>query len=418
MAGGWLLEADSSGSEGDVQFNIAYNPGDWLSPAPASTSSFSGKWVYAVEVYNGSNLVCYTNGVLMATAAVPVGYETEGIYGTHKLPFVIGSYSSPGGASGGYNGGGTLANGFERGNFWHGGVSHVAIYSYALTAGQISNHYASGAKPSSATNTPAITTQPASQTNYVTQTAAFTVSAAGLAPLSYQWRVENNGVYANLSAGGQFSAVTNTTLTISGLVATNATNYDVVVTNSAGSVTSAPAMLTVLNAAPSIIPQPANQTNTVAQTATFTVSAAGLGPLSYQWQVETNGVYANLSAGGQFFGVTNATLAISNLVLGNATNYDVVVTNASGSITSAPAALTVLTNLPYQTVILGDGPVSYWPMQETTGPTIYDVVTTNAGPFNGTVQISTDGFSSGAVNAEGINNGILHETFTNSTSAV
>src|ERR1700733_2779726 len=40
----------------------------------------------------------------------------------------------------------------------------------------------------------------------------------------------------------------------------------------------------------------------------------------------------------------------------------------------------------YDTTITGDNPVSYWPMQETTGPTIYDVVGTN----NGTMVASTD----------------------------
>jgi len=35
---------------------------------------------------------------------------------------------------------------------------------------------------------------------------------------------------------------------------------------------------------------------------------------------------------------------------------------------------------------MGDSPVSYWPMQETNGPTIYDVVGTN----NGTMMTSTD----------------------------
>jgi hypothetical protein len=140
------VQTDSSGSQGDVQFNLAIYPGDWLSPAPTTTASFAGKWVYVAEVYTGSNsnLLCYTNGILMATVAMSTYYESETLYGTHKLPLIIGSYSSPGGTNGGYNGGGTLATGYERGNFWHGGISHVAIYNYALTASQILNHYQVG----------------------------------------------------------------------------------------------------------------------------------------------------------------------------------------------------------------------------------------------------------------------------------
>src|ERR1700740_1962765 len=33
----------------------------------------------------------------------------------------------------------------------------------------------------------------------------------------------------------------------------------------------------------------------------------------------------------------------------------------------------------YDNAVLGDNPFSYWPMQETTGPTVHDVVSTNNG---------------------------------------
>src|SRR5713226_2783840 len=66
--------------------------------------------------------------------------------------------------------------------------------------------------------------------------------------------------------------------------------FDVVVNNTAGTVTSTAATLTVNAApvAPTITTPPANQTVTAGQTATFTVVAAGTAPLSYQWQ--KNGV--------------------------------------------------------------------------------------------------------------------------------
>ena len=56
--------------------------------------------------------------------------------------------------------------------------------------------------------------------------------------------------------------------------------------NTAGSKTSSLATLT-LNAAavaPTITTQPANQTVNAGQTATFSVTATGTAPLSYQWQ--------------------------------------------------------------------------------------------------------------------------------------
>src|SRR6267143_5623872 len=60
----------------------------------------------------------------------------------------------------------------------------------------------------------------------------------------------------------------------------------VVVTNTAGTVTSTAATLTVNPppVAPTITMQPANQAVTAGQTATFTVVASGTAPLSYQWK--------------------------------------------------------------------------------------------------------------------------------------
>jgi hypothetical protein len=77
--------------------------------------------------------------------------------------------------------------------------------------------------------------------------------------------------------------------------------------------------------------------------AQFTVSlSAGTSPLSYHWQVGTNGVFVNLSNGGHFSGATSNTLTISSADFSNAANYQVVITNAAGAVTSSPAALTVL----------------------------------------------------------------------------
>jgi alpha-galactosidase len=242
---------------------------------------------------------------------------------------------------------------------------------------------------------PSITTPPASQTNIVSQTAMFTVTAVGTQPLYYQWRAgaTGGGVYTNLIAGGQFSAVTNATLYITNLVSGNAADYVVVITNANGSVTSAVATLTVFNAAPSITTQPAGQTNIVGQTATFTVTAVGLPPLYYQWRAGATGggVYTNLIAGGQFSAVTNATMTITNVVTGNAADYVVVVTNSYGSVTSTVMRLTVLTNSSYQSTILADHPVSYWPLNETSGTIIHDVVGTNNGTCMNTSGLTLGG---------------------------
>src|SRR5262249_39365395 len=102
---------------------------------------------------------------------------------------------------------------------------------------------------------------------------------------------------------------------------------------------SATATLTV-NAAvvsPSITTQPANQTVNAGQAVSFTVSAGGTPPFTYQWQKSVNGTWTNTS------GATGATYAISAAASPDAGGYRVVVSNSAGSATSNAATLVVNT---------------------------------------------------------------------------
>jgi len=137
------------------------------------------------------------------------------------------------------------------------------------------------------------------------------------------------------------------------------------------------------NFAPVISVQPAPQAPYVHENARFSVGASGSQPLSYQWQVGTNGVYVNLTSGGRIAGATSATLTISNVSLSDPTNYQVMVTNTLGSVISSPASLTVTTNS-YASAVLAGGPMAYYSFNETGDPaggglTAYDY----AGGFNG-----------------------------------
>ena len=82
---------------------------------------------------------------------------------------------------------------------------------------------------------------------------------------------------------------------------------------------------------PSIATQPTNQTVTVGGTATFSVTASGTPPLSYQWNFN----------GTNIGGATNTTLTLTNVQASQAGNYAVLVTNLFGSILSSNAVLTV-----------------------------------------------------------------------------
>jgi len=82
---------------------------------------------------------------------------------------------------------------------------------------------------------PGITNQPASRTVGRCATVTFSVSASGTAPLRYQWRWNEMDL----------ARKTNSTLVLTNVQTTNAGGYVVVVTNSAGSITSQVATLTV-----------------------------------------------------------------------------------------------------------------------------------------------------------------------------
>ncbi len=101
--------------------------------------------------------------------------------------------------------------------------------------------------------------------------------------------------------------------------------------------------VTAANVAPPTITQPPQPQNVCpGATATFTVAAAGAGPLSYQWQ--TNNI--NLTNGGHYGGVTTSNLIVSgadSTVLGN---YRCVVSNQGGSTPSSTAALTISDTTP------------------------------------------------------------------------
>jgi autotransporter-associated beta strand protein len=176
---------------------------------------------------------------------------------------------------------------------------------------------------------PIITNQPVSITRNAGQTATFTVGASGTAP-TYQWR---KGLVP-LSDAGNISGSATATLTITGVSDSDATNYSVVVSNPAGTQTSLPATLTVIDP-PVITQQPASRTNNATTTATFTVLASG-SPATYQWYKNGTNLLVN---GGKISGSTSNVLAITNVLGADRGAYTVVLSNPAGTVTSAPPAL-------------------------------------------------------------------------------
>ena len=170
---------------------------------------------------------------------------------------------------------------------------------------------------------PAIVIQPTSQTATAGTNVSFTASASGTPTPAYQWKLN----------GAAISGATSATLSLSNVQASNAGNYTLVATNSAGSATSNAAILTVnpLAIAPVITAQPGNQTVSAGAAVTLTASASGTPAPSYQW----------LKNGAAIAGATGASYTIGSATSANAGTYSVVASNSAGSVTSSGAVLTV-----------------------------------------------------------------------------
>jgi hypothetical protein len=167
---------------------------------------------------------------------------------------------------------------------------------------------------------PAITTQPSGQTVTAGANVTLSVVATGSPTLTYQWK--RNGT--NVSGG------TSSTLSLNNIQPSTGGTYSVVVTNSAGSVTSNNAVV-VVNVPPSITTQPSGQTVTAGANVTLSVVATGSPAPTYQWK--RNGT--NVSGG------TSSTLSLNNIQPSTGGTYSVVVTNSAGSVTSNNAVVVV-----------------------------------------------------------------------------
>lgn len=181
-----------------------------------------GQWYFTAAVGDGSSLTLYllSTNLAMQTS---VNVATTN-YGSSTFPFRIG-------------GGGILD---ATGNYFAGQIDDVAVFDRALSSGEIAKIY--GAAQTGGLLPPAVSIQPASATYYAGRNAHLSVAAVGSEPLQFQWR--KAGV--NLTDSGNISGTTTPMLNFSGLIGDNTGDYDVVVKNSSGSVTSVVARLSVI----------------------------------------------------------------------------------------------------------------------------------------------------------------------------
>ena len=170
---------------------------------------------------------------------------------------------------------------------------------------------------------PTIVGPPQGITNASGNSISLAVTANGTAPLYYQWRV----------GGAAKAGATGPSFNLNSPLTTDSGNYDVIVANAYGAITSSVALVLITNAAPNIVVEPVDQMVFVGATAVFNVSAGGSLPLFYQW-------YRN---GAPISGANASSYnLIGTAVSDSGSTFTVVVTNGYGAVTSAPpAGLTV-----------------------------------------------------------------------------
>jgi hypothetical protein len=167
---------------------------------------------------------------------------------------------------------------------------------------------------------PAITTQPQDQNVNQTSNAVFSVVATGTPAPAYQWRFNSTPI----------SGATASSYTVANAQPANAGSYSVVVSNIAGIVSSADAVVTV-NVAPAITTQPQDRNVNQTSNAVFNVVATGTPAPAYQWRFNSTPIP----------GATVSSYTVANAQPADAGSYSVVVSNVAGTVTSSDAMLAV-----------------------------------------------------------------------------
>ena len=169
---------------------------------------------------------------------------------------------------------------------------------------------------------PAIITHPANQQVSVGDTATFTVIASGSLPRSYEWLKDGSPIPGANAASYSIVAAT----------ADSGAAFRCRVTNGAGSVTSDPGYLIVGTFPPTITAHPVQAFVGLNETATFSVTATGTKPLTYQWQRDSVDI-----PGANAPSYTTPPIVSDD----NGRSYRCVVTNDYGTDTSEAAILSV-----------------------------------------------------------------------------
>lgn len=171
---------------------------------------------------------------------------------------------------------------------------------------------------------PTISMQPSGGSFYVGNSISFMLSYAGDTPMTFQWY--KDGV-----------AIENATISnymIPSAALSDAGSYTVKISNSAGNVTSEPAIVTVSTPVPpTITTQPQDKTVEFGANFTLTVAAEGSAPLMYMWKKNGITIYATPSS--------NPSINITSAKETDAGIYSVDITNTFGATQSNSVTVVV-----------------------------------------------------------------------------
>ena len=239
--------------------------------------------------------------------------------------------------------------------------------NYAVVVTNMGGSVTSGVAVLTVLVPPSVVTQPTNTTANALSDAVISVNATGTAPLIYQW----------FKSGSVMTNATNATLTLPAVTTNSAGAYQVVITNVAGSVTSAVAVLTV---------------NRLAQTITFgslsakrvddaplSLGATASSGLSVRYTSSNPGVATVSGNIVTVTGIGSTTITASQpgsaIYLPGADVSQTLVVSATGippSITTQPASVTVnvTSNATFSVTATGTAPLGYqWQFSTNGGGT-------------------------------------------------
>ena len=294
------------------------------------------QWTFVALVASPSQIVMFMNGQAAThTPATP--------YGAHDFSTVA-SFIGKKQKYSGWDSGGEV-NGFR------GTIDEVAIFDRALTPAEILQIFAAAEVP------PMILVQPQAPPPPVYEGMPLSLSVvadelSSSTPLTYQWTKD----------GAPIPGQTTANLSVGNLAVSDAGQYAVVVSNTFGAVTSSVVALTVLSGPPFIAQQPQSIQRYPGGTATFSVTAFGSVPLSYQWSFK----------GTPIGGATSSVYTLAEVGAADAGDYSVRITNPFGNADSANAALTLLTATKLAAAVTDLAPLAYWRLDESDGTVAFD----------------------------------------------